>query len=604
MISSTHPPSLIKSGNTAVRHQSPLHHRRFFLVECLVYLGFTLILARAFVIQMFPPSEESLKRMASKQYSTQITLGNYRGTIFDRRNIPLALSVKKPSLAVNPRVFSPTEPQMEALHQILGTTPENIRLIADKKSYFSWLARHTTLAQAERVLSLDIPGVYSVREPARYYPTGEMSGPVIGKVNIDNHGLFGLERLFDHELSGGAGQLSAVRDGKGQLILDNFRQIKPRKPGLNVHLSLDGVIQEIVYEELSHGIKEADAKSGFALMGDPYTGAILAAVSLPSFNPNQSSLDNMENTKNRGVTDLFEPGSIVKPFVVAEALKRHITTINTPYFFSLSGIYYFKGGRVRDDHPKKELNTAEILIHSSNIGMLYLAERLGKDRLYDIFSALNIGGKALLVPGISAIARSTLSKPDTWHNTRFANVSFGQGFSMTGLEVLQAYNVIASGGKLSPLHLITKITTASGALHRYRPIEHSTTLYPTEVMRDVSHILHRVSIEGTGRQAASQLYRVAGKTGTSEKFDTEIKAYSPDKRIASFAGFAPYPDPKITLVVFIDEPKNKPYYGGKWAAPVFRRIVDRVLPYLNVLPNQKSSGATLAQKKDATATNQ
>lgn len=572
-----------------MRRHSHFHFRRLIVVEGMIYIALGVVLSRAFVIQMFPPSESSLKKMASKQYSSHIKLGNYRGTIYDRREIPLALSVQKPSLAVNPRVFDPTAEEVEVVGEILGLSNAAIMGAANKQSYFAWLARHTTFYRSAAVLRQNIPGIYSVREPGRYYPTAMASAHLIGKVNIDNKGLIAIERLYNHELSGEAGKIFAVRDGKGQLILENSHEVTPQKPGLNLHLSIDGVIQEIVYEELSRGLEVAGAASGFALVGDPYSGAILASVSLPSYNPNLKQISDMDQTRNKVANDLFEPGSIIKPFVVAEALHRHLTTIQTPYFFSLSGVYRFRGGRIRDDHPKKELTTGEILIHSSNIGTFYLAKKLGPQALYDLLVRLGVG-EQLKIDGINAIPKGSFSLPESWHPTRFANVSFGQGFSMNGLQILRAYNMIASGGKLRPLHLVTKVTTPSGALHRYRSIEQSQTIYPPEVIRDVSRSLHQVTRQGTGRQAASRLYTVAGKTGTAEKYDTELMAYSEDKRIASFAGFAPYSDPKITIIVVVDEPTIKPYYGGKWAAPVFRRIVDRVLPYLGV-PADKTSEA-------------
>ena len=567
-----------------MRRHNPIHQKRLIFIEGFIYLALAIMLSRAFIIQLFSPSESTLKKIASKQYSSQITLGNYRGTIYDRRGTALAIPIKKTSLAVNPRVFQPTPHTIHQLNHILGLSAETINQLANKPSYFAWLARHTTYDRAQAVLSANINGVYSLREPGRYYPTGAATAHIIGKVDMDNTGLMAMEHHYNQELSGEATQIYAVRDGKGQTILENSHDISPQRPGMNIHLSLDSVIQEIVYDELSHGLELAGASSGFALIGDPYSGAILASVSLPSYNPNKSQIHSMEHTRNKVSADLFEPGSIIKPFVVAEALQQNLTTVYTPYFFSRSGVLRFRGGRIRDDHPKPILSTAEILVHSSNIGTFYLAQKLRKQALYEIMVAIGAGSR-LKIDGFGSIAKSRISPPHNWHPTRFANVSFGQGFSMNGLQILRAYNVIASGGKLSDLHLITKITKPNGVLHQYRAIEQSRTLYEPDVIKDVALSLHQVTQTGTGRAAASHFYTVAGKTGTSEKYDSELKAYSTDRRIASFAGFAPYHDPKITIVVVVDEPTNQPYYGGKWAAPVFRRIVDRVLPYLNVAPD-------------------
>lgn len=567
-----------------MRRYHPLHHWRLRWIEGVIYLALIVILARGAIIQLFSPSEATLTKLANQQYSSHITLGNDRGIIYDRRGIPLAIPVQKSSLAVNPRVFAPTAAELAILQKNLGLSEEVLMQIAAKSSYFAWLARHITYDQTKTILAAGIKGIYSLREPGRYYPTGGASAHLIGKVSIDNQGLLALERLYDRELSGGAQKIIAARDGKGQIILENSNDITPQRPGMDIHLSLDGVIQEIVYEELAHGLELAGATSGFALVGDPYSGAILASVSLPSYNPNRLQLASLEFTRNKVSSDLFEPGSIVKPFVVAEALQRQLTTLHTPYFFSLAGVFRFRGGRIRDDHPKPILSTSEILVHSSNIGTFYLAQKLKQEALYDLMVAIGAGSR-LQIEGFGAIAKSNITEPHTWHPTRFANVSFGQGFSMNGLQILRAYNIIASGGKLSELHLITKITQPNGDIHRYRPIQQSQTLYHADVIKDVALSLHDVTQKGTGRAATSRFYTVAGKTGTSEKYDPELKAYSEDRRLASFAGFAPYQDPKITVVVVVDEPTHKPYYGGKWAAPVFQRIVDRTLPYLNVPPD-------------------
>ncbi|MCY4444794.1 MAG: penicillin-binding protein 2 [Proteobacteria bacterium] len=558
--------------------------RRLRFAEWVVYVVLCLMAVRATIIHMFPPSQDSLKQIASQQYSKTITLGNYRGTIFDRRGTPLALSVKNPSLAVNPKIFSPHPSQQKHLHEILGISRQRIQKITHKNSYFAWLSRHTTLQQAKDVLALSIAGIYPIQEPARYYPTAHVSAHVVGKVDIDNRGILGVERVLETALAGEAGKIIAVRDGHGQPILQHVGQITPEESGKNVHLSIDSVIQEIVSEELQQGIHDAGALSGFVIVGDPYTGAILALSSFPHYNPNQT-IENMEHARNKATTDLFEPGSIIKPFVVAEALKRNLTTMDTLYHFDTSGVYRFSGGRIRDDHPKEKLTTHEILAHSSNIGIFYIAEKLGKEALWGALDALGIGRKHPPINGLATQSHSRLSLPKYWRPIRFANVSFGQGFSMTGLDVLRAYNVLASGGKQTPLHLISKITHAKGGLYEYRLLEKAKTLYSPKIIGDINASLRAVITEGTGRLAASNLYTVAGKTGTTEKYDPILKAYSEDKRIASFAGFAPFYDPKITVLVFIDEPSEKPYYGGKWAAPVFAKIIDRVLPYLNVPPD-------------------
>lgn len=558
---------------------------RFRSAEFIVYALFILLGGRALVIQMFSPSETTLKRMAMRQYTTAIPLGNYRGTIFDRRGTPLALSVKNPSLAINPRIFSPSPQDLKRLSRVLPLSVDALEKISKKSNYFAWLVRHSTHNTVTQVMSWKLPGVYVIDEPSRYYPTRGVSAHIIGKVSIDNGGVLGLERLFDETLSGADGELVAVRDGRGQLILQDVREALPEKSGKDLHITLDHVIQEIVHNALSEGVEKAGARGGFALVGDPYTGAILALSSVPYYDPHARAKFKMSDTKNKAISDIFEPGSVVKPFVVAEALEKGLASIDEIHELPKSGVYRFPGGRVRDDHPKESLTTAELLVHSSNIGTVHLAERLGPEALWMMLRRLGMGAKPPQVRGLGPIVAGSLTHYQRWRPIRFANVSFGQGFSLNGLDLLRMYNIIASGGKMTPLHLVNKITHSDEGHLEYRSLEQSETLYSPEIMAQVSGALHRVSIEGTGRLAASKSYTVAGKSGTSEKYDSEVRGYSKDKRLASFAGYAPYRDPRITVVVLIDEPAEKPYYGGRWAAPVFREIVDQSLAYLNIPPD-------------------
>lgn len=557
---------------------------RFRFAEMSVYGLFALLALRALVVQLFSPSESTLKRMAFRQYTTEIPLGNYRGAIFDRRGTPLALSVKNPSLAVNPRLFSPSAQDLKRLTRLLALPASRIKKLSQKPSYFAWIVRHTTHDIAAQVMALELPGVYVIQEPSRYYPTRAVSAHLIGKVSVDNRGLLGMERLFDDVLSGEAGELVAVRDGRGQLILQDVREALPEKSGKNVHITVDHVIQEIVHEALAEGVEAAGARGGFALVSDPYSGAILALSSVPFYDPHARSSFKIAHSRNKATADIFEPGSVMKPFVVAEALRLGLTTLDEVHDIPPSGVYRFPGGRVRDDHPRENLTTADLLIHSSNIATVYLAEKLGAQRLWSLLRRLGLG-QAMEVRGLGGVVAGRLSHFQSWRPIRFANISFGQGLSVNGLDLLRAYNMLASGGKFTPLHLVTKITHPEEGLLEYRVMEQSETLFPPQVIKDIAATLHRVTLEGTGQLAASSLYTVAGKSGTSEKYDAQLGGYAPDKRLASFAGFAPYLDPKITVVVVVDEPSEKPYYGGRWAAPIFREIIHRSLSYLGVAPD-------------------
>ena len=570
---------------------------RLFVLEGLIYSVFLVLVVRAITIHF--SSFKPLEKIAQKQYSSSIKLGNYRGSIFDRRGNPMALSVKKPSVAINPKVFAPSDTQSMQLSKLLSISNSKLLRLSVKNSYFAWLKRHTSNELIEKIDNLNIRGLYILYEPSRFYPSGSASSHVIGKVDIDNHGLFGIEYLLDDVLKKDPEKIITVRDGLGNMILQNYQEITPEKPGNTVNLTIDSYIQAIIAEELAVGLHKAQAKSGFVIVGDPFSGAILGLVSMPSYDPNlqlsakyQPGFD-MQSTKNKAISDIFEPGSVIKPFVLAEALKLGLTTVDYVYDFDKSGVYRLDRGTISDDHPKEQMTSAEILIHSSNIGSFYHAQKIGPEGLWELYKRIGVGSKQS-IKGLSPIVAGSISPWKSWHPVRFANVSFGQGFSVNGLDLLKIYNVFASGGRFTPLHLISKVTDSDGADIAYRTLYESSNLYDPKIISQVSDILHRVTTEGSGSLAQTRSYSVAGKTGTSEIFDREIKAYSKDKRIASFAGYAPYSDPKITVVVVIDQPKNKPYYGGKWAAPVFSKVVERSLNYLGV-PGDKAVLEELSQ---------
>ncbi|MDB2447001.1 penicillin-binding protein 2 [bacterium] len=566
---------------------------RLVSFEYLIYLGFLVILSRAFVIQMFPPSEKSLSQMASKQYHKPVKLGNYRGTILDRRGEPLAISVKTPSLAVNPRLFNPTKSDIKRLSRILGLPKSKIKKISRKTNYFSWLKRKVGLAASKKALNLEIPGVYKITEPSRFYPASNFSSHFVGKVDTDNKGIFGLERSLNKSLTGEAGKINAVRDGRGQLIFQNSDKVSPETSGHNVSLTIDHVIQQITSKALKNGVKEAGAKGGFAIVGNPHTGEIYAMASYPDYNPNYGAKFRLKNTRNKAISDIFEPGSVVKPFVIGRAIDLGVTTKDTNHDCEKSGVYRFGRNKIRDDHPKENLTTGGVLVHSSNICTFKIAKMIGKKELYELYKNLGYGTipKKIGLPGLS---RGRLSSFENWRDIRFANISFGQGHSVNGIDLLRSYNAIANGGRLIEPYLVDKIVDSSGKVIEKFASTSTQNIFKTSTATQLRNILHSVTVDGTARLARSEYYTTAGKTGTSEKYDPAIKAYSPTKRTASFTGFAPYNDPKITVIVVVDEPSKKPYYGGKWAAPIFREITDGTLQYLNISPDKVKKVKTIS----------
>jgi len=547
-------------------------------------LGFFLLISRGLWLHLFSKSE-MLSSIARQQYQSSIKVSPYRGTIYDRRYIPLAISVKTPSLAINPKLFDPSNEEERQLSKILGIKIEKIRNTENRKNYFAWLKRKIDAESFEKIQKLDIPGLYSLMEPARFYPQGTYAAHLLGLVGTDDSGLLGLERVYDKKLRGDSGESLRLRDAKGNQIFLNADSALPQTAGYNLVLTIDTVIQEIAEKALEKAVNDAKAKTGFAIVADPHTGSILAIANQPGFDPNNPSTMKMQNTNNSAITALFEPGSVMKSFVISSAIEQGLTSENEIHNCEKGRMQIDDHAFIHDDHPKELLTTSEVLVHSSNICTFKLAKRLGKKGLWNTLHNFGFGAEQALIefPGASG---GQLSKPDSWAPIRFANISFGQGILVTGLEVVAGYSVFANGGNLVKPHVIERIENEEGhILYTSELIDKKKILSPKTVTV-LRRMLERVVNEGGGGLAKTLLWTTAGKTGTAEKVDPITHRYGPTMRIANFVGFAPVNDPHILVYIVIDEPQGNTYYGGRWAAPPFSEIVEKTLKYLNVAPDK------------------
>lgn len=550
--------------------------------------GFGVLIIRAAIIQLFPPSAEALRKIAARQYEQHLELAPYRGPVLDRNGHPLAISVKKPSVAINPRAFNPSPPELKQLSNILDLPRDKIKDIASKEAYFAWLKRKIDPSIAEKVENLDLKGLYLVNEATRLYPLQTLASHLVGAVGSENQGLMGLERQFQEILAGKASAVRPSKDARGRTILYSSDMAAPDLPGHTIQLTIDHAIQEITEDALAFGVTRARAKSGFAIVTDPHTGKILALANYPTYDPNKISTAKTEHTRNFALLDLFEPGSIIKPFVIAGALEQKRTRAEELHNCE-NGVYRAGGVVFRDDHPAASLTTADTLVRSSNICTFKIAERIGRQGLYDVLKSFGFTGGLSIPDTFPSTLRGHISKPDTWRPIRFANVAFGQGMTVTGLEISMAYGALANGGNLMRPVLVDRIISPSGDIVYAAAPEASGHVLSIENAKQMREILARVVTDphGTASRAATKNYTTGGKTGTAEKVDPVLKAYSAEKRISSFAGFAPVGDPYITVFVMIDEPAVRPAYGGLLAAPVFSEIADRTLRYLNVAPDIK-----------------
>ena len=549
---------------------------------------FALLIVRSIFIQLFPSSANLLQHIADKQYQSEISLSAFRGNIYDRRKAPLSISIKTPSVAINPKVFDPSPVQLRQISKILRLPKKRIQALASKPKYFAWLKRKVPYQLAEKLKKLDPKGLHYVLEPSRYYPGGRAAANLLGYVGTDNVGLLGLEHAFDEQLQGTSSKLISLKDARGHLILMNAKQITPEKTGNNIILTIDRAIQGITEEALLAGVEKSGAKMGFAIVMDPHTGRILSMANYPNFNPNNPEQLRINHTANHSIAYRFEPGSVMKPFVVAWAIEMRKTSPFEIHHCEKSGKYEVSENLyIHDDHPKEFRTTEEILIHSSNICTFKVALRIGQRNLFESLKRFGFAGEKAIL-GLPGESIGSISDSSTWSPIRFANISFGQGLLVTGLEVVQAYASLANGGNLIKPYLVERIESSDGSiLQDYSPIIKRRVLSP-QTSHHIAKILEKVVTEGTATRAKTNSYSTAGKTGTAEKIDPITKSYANNKRIANFAGFAPVSDPHIAVYVVLDEPQKKPYYGGLWAAPVFSEIVEKTLKYLNVAPDLRA----------------
>ncbi len=546
------------------------------------FVIFVVVAIRAVTIQVLSPSADILERLASRQYQTKIDLAPYRGNIYDRRGEPLAISIRRPSFYINPRVFDPSREETKKLAKILNMTYGKVKEIADRRNYFAWLARKIERAQADQLNALKIDGVWEITEPSRFYPSGLEMAPILGTVGIDNNGLSGLELAYEKILKGDSLTTYRHRDARGKAIYQDSILASPEKTGQNIVLTIDSAIQDIAQSALEKGLIAAQAKSGFAIVSDPHTGRILALAN-HSLRAHAGSTED-ESQRNFGLNDTFEPGSVVKPLLIGKVLDAGLVKIEEMHN-TYNGFYREGSIRIHDDHPLPTMNTEEVITHSSNIGTYHIVKRLGPERLYKAYLDLGFTGKDQLL-GISGQSRGRLSRWEKWAPSRFANLAFGQGIAVTAMEMVQAYGAIANGGTLMKPYLIDHIESTEGGMLEAHSAEMLRRVYSPEAAFKIRGILQKTVEEGTGGAAKVAEYTTAGKTGTSQKFDITTHSYSANLRVAGFIGFAPATDPHLVIYVVVDEPGAKTGYGGLWAAPVFREIAEESLRYLNVAPDK------------------
>jgi len=513
-----------------------------------------------------------LAREGAARFSRVLDIAAHRGTITDRYGEPLAVSTPVDSLWVNPRELAAATDQIPRLATALRLDRQELarRITSSLDREFLYLARHLQPAEAARIKALGIPGVYSSREYRRYYPAGEVTGHLLGFTNIDDAGQEGLELAFDHWLAGEDGAKRVIQDRYGRIV-QNVESIRPARPGRDLVLSIDLRIQYLAYRELKGAIREQRARAGSVVLLDVATGEVLAMVNQPAYNPNDREQIEAAVYRNRAATDIFEPGSSIKPFFVAAGIASgkyddHSIIDTSPGFFKV-GVKIFE-----DEHNYGAIDIATVLAKSSNVGMAHLALALPPREIWGTLTALGFG--EVTTSGYPGESAGLLPPFSQWRPIGIVTMSHGYGLSVTPLQLAHAYATVGGLGTVRPVSFLRVEAPPLGERALTVPVCH-------ELLGMLESV---VAAEGTGKLAAIPGYRVSGKTGTAWK--ATAGGYSTDRYMAVFGGVAPATAPRLAAVVVIDEPSAGQHMGGQVAAPVFSRVVGGALRLLAVAPDQ------------------
>jgi cell division protein FtsI (penicillin-binding protein 3) len=562
---------------------------RWRLLLVALLMAMMVLIGRAVYLQVL--DRQFLKKQGDMRHVEVMPVPSHRGRIIDRNGELLAISTPVKSLWINPREFREADvatDRIRAVADLLELSPAAIRkrIGRDDNRAFAYLKRRINPELADQVMALDIPGIYAEREYRRYYPGGEVAAHLLGFTNIDDSGQEGMELAYNDWLRGAEGARRILRDGRRRIIED-LENIKQPVPGKDLTLSIDQRLQYLAYRELKKAVIQHQAKSGSLALLDTRTGEVLALVNQPSYNPNGSGKPKGSATRNRAMTDIYEPGSTVKPFVVACALElglfRPDTIIDTT-----PGRMTVGQNTVKDVHNYGVLDVTHVLQKSSNVGVTKIALNVPARKLWAFFNNLGFGQS--LDTGFPGEARGRLPDYHGWDAFEQATLSFGYGMSTSTLQLARGYLAIANDGVMPMVGILKRDGSAE-----------NHDIMSARTARNVRTMLEQVvTREGTALKAGIPGFRVAGKTGTVKK-SSGAGGYTESLYLSVFAGMAPASNPRLVMVVMIDEPSAGEYYGGAVAAPVFSSVMEGALRQLNIAPDQKETAPLFAAERDEAA---
>ena len=555
---------------------------RINIIGLLFFVLIIAIGAKAVYLQMF--CGNWLSERAANQYEKDLVTTGKRGQIYDRNHHEMAVSIETTSLAAYPSRIQDKKSAARALAGILNLNQRKLVQKLNSQRTFVWIKRQVSPKELSEVRALDIKGVDFIPSYSRFYPNKTLAAQVLGFTGVDGHGLEGVEYYYDKMLRGQENSRVILKDALGRGFAKEKKA--PAKKATtadrakNLVLTIDRTIQFIAENALDEAVTQFSAESGMAIVMDPQTGAVLAMANAPLFNPNTFGRFPRGTWRNRAITDPFEPGSTMKIFTAAAALESG-TCSPSSIFFCENGMYRIGKNVIHDTHPRGWLSLQQIVKFSSNIGVVKVVESIGPDSLHLTLTNFGFGEKTHLdCPGETS---GVLSSSKRWTRVDTGAISFGQGISVSALQLTTAASAIANGGSLMQPYIVAAVTDHNGRIIERTEPRVVRTAVSAKTATIIKRIMKTVITEGgTGVNAALDGYSVSGKTGTAQKID-DSGIYARGIYVSSFLGFAPADEPKVVILVIVDEPKGE-HYGGTVAAPTFKKIAHETLNYLNIPP--------------------
>ena len=558
-------PAISYHASPLLASKTPVWRSKFIMA--LLALAFLGLAGRAVYVQVL--GNDFFQSQGEKRFTRTIELPANRGRVLDRNGLILASSVLARSIWALPEDVDKNDPKLKDLARLLDMPLADVRRrIASDKS-FVWIKRQVDEPVAKQIAELGIKGIHQSRAYKRQYPEGEAAAHVVGFTNVEDVGQEGVELAFNGQLSGKHGSRRVIKDRLGRIVED-VREVVPPVDGQDLQLSIDSKVQFFAYQKLKEAIAQHKAKAGSVVVLDARTGEVLALANYPSYNPNRRINLTGEQLRNRALTDSFEPGSTMKPFIAALALERGLAKPGTP-IQTAPGRITIGGSTITDAHPYGVLTLSEVIQKSSNVGTVKLAMQLEPREMWESYTQLGFGQKPQL-PFPGAVS-GRLRPYKSWRPIEQATMSYGYGLSSSLFQLAQAYTVFARNGELIPVTLMKRDEETPGV-----------AVYDAPNALAVRKMLEMAAgAQGTAPQAQTMGYSVGGKTGTARK--QEGKGYADKKYRAWFVGLAPIEQPRIVVAVMVDEPSNGVFYGGQVAAPVFSETVQQTLRILGVQPD-------------------